>query len=182
MSSSLQPHGLQHARPPCPSSCPRVCPSSCPLNWWCHSTVSSSVTPFSSCPQSFPASGSFPTSLLFASGGQSIGASASVLPIKYSMLISFRIDWLDLPAVQGTLKSLPQHHSSKASILQHSAFFMVQLSHLYMTTRKTIALTRRIFVGKVISLLFNTLSRFVSKKVSLQGFPPRSNCFLNCHT
>ena len=132
--------------------------------------------------QSSPASESFPTSLLFASGGQSIGASASVLPIKYSMLISFRIDWLDLPAVQGTLKSLPQHHSSKASILQHSAFFMVQLSHLYMTTRKTIALTRRIFVGKVISLLFNTLSRFVSKKVSLQGFPPRSNCFLNCHT
>ena len=82
MSHSLQPHGLQHARPPCPSSCPRVCPSSCPLNWWCHSTVSSSVTPFSSCPQSFPASGSFPTSLLFASGGQSIGASASVLVIN----------------------------------------------------------------------------------------------------
>ena len=81
MSHSLQPHGLQHARPPCPSSSPRVCSNSCPLNWWCHSTISSSVAAFSSCPQSFPASGSFLTSWLFASGGQSIGASASVLPI-----------------------------------------------------------------------------------------------------
>ena len=100
---------------------------------------------------------------------------------EYSELISFRIDWLDLLAVQGILKSLLQHHSSKASVLQHSAFFMAQLSYLYVTTRKTIALTRWTFVGKVIALLFNTLSRFVSK-VSLQGFPPRSNCFLNCHT
>jgi len=76
-------------------------------------------------------------------------------------LISFRMDWLDLPAVQGTLKSLLQHHSSKTSILQHSAFFTVQLSHPYVTTGKTIALTRRTFVGKVVSLLFNTLSRLV---------------------
>ena len=76
-------------------------------------------------------------------------------------LISFRMDWLDLLAVQGTLKSLLQHHSSKASILQRSAFFTVQLSHLYMTTEKTIALTRRIFAGKVMSLLFNVLSRLV---------------------
>ena len=97
----------------------------------------------------------------FTSGGQSIGtsASASVLPMKYSGLISFRMDWLDLFAVQGTLKSLLQHHSSKASILQCSAFFMVQLSHPYMTTEKTIALTRWTFVGKVMSLLFNMLSR-----------------------
>ena len=80
---------------------------------------------------------------------------------EYSGLIFFRMDWLDLPAVQGTLKSLLQHHSSKASILQHSAFSTVQLSHPYMTTRKTIALTRRIFVGKVMSLLFNMLSRLV---------------------
>ena len=103
-------------------------------------------------------------SWFFASGGQSIGvsASASVLPIspKYSGLISFRIDWLDLLAVQGTLKSLLQHHSSKASILWHSAFFIVQLSHSYMTTRKTIALTRT-FGGKVMSLLHNKLSRLV---------------------
>ena len=80
---------------------------------------------------------------------------------EYSGLISFRMDWLDLLAVQGTLKSLLQHHSSKASILWHSAFFIVQLSHPYMTTGKTIALTRRIFVGKVMSLLFNMLSRLV---------------------
>ena len=94
-------------------------------------------------------------SKFFASGGQSIGvsASASVLPF-YSGLISFRMDWLDLLAVQGTLKSLLQHHSSKASILQHSAFFIVQLSHPYMTTRKTIAFTRQTIVGKVMSLLF----------------------------
>ena len=101
-------------------------------------------------------------SQFFTSGGQSIGASASADPSnEYSELISFRLDWLDLLAVQGTLKSFLQHHSSKASILQHSAFFIVQLSHPYMTTGKTIALTRRTFVGKVMSLLFNMLSRLV---------------------
>ena len=101
-------------------------------------------------------------SQLFTSGGQSIGASASalVLPINIQDR-SFRIDWLDLLTFQGTLKSLLQHHSSKASILQHSAFFMVQLSHPYMTIGKTIVLTRQTFVGKVMSLLFNMLSRFV---------------------
>ena len=91
---------------------------------------------------------------------------------EHSGLISFRMDWLDLPAVQGTLKSLLQHYSSKASILQHSAFFPVQLSHPYMTTGKTIALTRQTFVGKVISLLFNILSRLVIT------FLPRSKCLL----
>ena len=108
-----------------------------PLSWWCHPTISSPVIPFSSCPQSFPASGSFPVSQSFASGGQSIGvsSSASVPSKEYSVLISFRIDWFDLLAVQRTLKSLLQHHNSKAS-----AFFMVQPSHLYMTTGKTIAL------------------------------------------
>ena len=102
-------------------------------------------------------------SQFFASGGQSIGVSAlaSVIPMEYSGLISFRMDWLDLLAVQGTLKSLLQHHSSKASILQGSAFFIVQLSHPYMTTGKTIALTRQTIVGKVMSLLFNMLSRLV---------------------
>ena len=101
-------------------------------------------------PQSFPASGSFQISQFFASGGQSIGvsASASALFNEYSGLISFRIDWLDPLAVQGTLKSLLQHHSSKASILWHSAFFIVQLSHPYMTTGKTIAFTRWTSVGK----------------------------------
>ena len=101
-------------------------------------------------------------SQLFASAGQSIGVSAStsVLPMNTG-LISFRMDWLDLLAVQGTLKSLFQHHSSKASILWHSAFFIVQLSHPYTTMGKTIALTRRTFAGKVMSLLFNMLSRLV---------------------
>ena len=119
-----------------------------------HPTTSSSVIPFSSRFQSFPASGSFQMSqFFFASGGQRIG--------EYSGLISFRMDWLILLAVQETLKSLLQHHSSKASVLQHSAFFIVQLSHAYMTTRKTIALNTRTFVDKVMSLLFNTLSRLV---------------------
>ena len=118
--------------------------------------------PFLLPPSTFPASGSFPMSQLFASGGQRIGvsASASVLPMNIQ-------DWFPLgltgwiSAVQGTLKSLLQHHSSKASILQCSAFVIVQLSHPYMTTGKTIALTRRTFVGKVMSLLFNMLCRLV---------------------
>ena len=107
----------------------------------------------------------------FASGGQSIGASASASN-EYSGLISFRIDWLDLLAVPGTLKSRLQHHSSKASVILRSAFFMVQLSHPYMTTGKTIALTRRTFVSKVMSLLFNMLSRL------LITFLPRSKHLL----
>ena len=112
---------------------------------------------------------SFPMSQLFAWGGQSTGVfSFSIIPSKkYPGLISFRMDWLDLLAVQGTLKSLLQHHSSKASILQRSAFFTFQLSHPYMTTGKTIALTRWTFVGKVMSLLLNMLSRLV--KLSFQG-------------
>ena len=112
-------------------------------------------------------------SQFFVSGGQNIGvsASASVLPMK-SGLISFMIDWLDLLAVQGTLKHLLQYHSSKASILLCSAFFIVQLSHPYMTSGKTIALTRRTFVGKVMSLLFKMPSRLVI------AFLPRSKCHL----
>ena len=98
-------------------------------------------------------------SQLFTSGGQSIRASVSVSSTEYSGLITFRINWFDLLAVQGTLKSLFQHHSLRASVLQHSIFFMVQVSHLYMTTGKTIALTRQTFVGKVMSLLFSMLSR-----------------------
>ena len=167
MSDSLRPHGLQHARVPCPSPAPGACSNSCPWNRWCHPTISSSVVPFSSCFQSFPASRSFPMSRLLASGGQSIGASVSVLPMNIQGWFPFQIDCFDLLAVQGTLKSL-QHHSSKASILQPSAFFMVQLSHPYMTTGKTIALTRRTFVSKVMSLLFIKLSRLVT------AFLPRS--------
>ena len=155
-----QLHGLQHARPPCPSPTPEVYSNSCPLSRWCHPTISSSVIPFSSHLQSFPATGSFPMSQLFTSGSQSIGvsASASVLPMNIQDWFPNQ-DWLVWsPCVQGTLKSILQHHSSKLSILQHSVFFMVQLSHLYMTTGKTIALTRWTFVGKVMSLLFNMLS------------------------
>ena len=127
-------------------------------------TISSSVIPFSSCPHSFPTSGSFQMSQLFTSGGQSIVASssASVLPMNIQeILISFRIDWFYLLAVQGNLKSLLQHHGSKSSILWHSVFFMVQHSHPYMTAGKTIALTRWIFVDKVMSLLCNIMSRLV---------------------
>ena len=161
VSNSLQPHGMQHARLPCPSPTPKAYSNSCPSSQWCHSTILSSVTPFFSCPQSFPASRSFPVSLLFTSHGQSIGASASVN--EHSCLISLRIDWFDLLAVQGPLKHLLQHHSLKASILRHSAFFMVQLTHLYSATGKTTALTLRTFVGKVMSLLyFNSLDVFFS--------------------
>ena len=143
MSNSLQPYRLQHARPPCPSPTPVAYSNSCPLSRWCHPTISSSVIPFSSHLQSFPVSGSFLRSQLFISGGQSIGvsASASVLPMNIQDWFP-SWNWLDLLAVQGTLKSLLQHHNSKASSLQHSAFFIVQLSHPYMTTGKTIALTK----------------------------------------
>ena len=134
------------------------------------SNISSSVGPFSSCLQSSPASGSFPVSHFFTSGGHKYW-SFNISPSKeYSGLISFRIDWLNLLAVQGILKSFLQHHSSKASILPCSAFFMVQLLHPYMTTGKTTALPRRTFVGKVMSLLFSMLSRLVIT------FLPRSKC------
>ena len=138
-------------------------PNPCPLSQWCHPTISSSEVPFSSCSQYFPASGSFQMRQLFKSCGQSIGVSAStsVPPMNHPGLITFRMDWLDLFAVEGTLKSLLQHYSSKASTLRRSAFIIVRLSHPYMTTGKTIALTRRTFVDKVMSLLFNMLSRLV---------------------
>ena len=119
--------------------------------------------PLSSHLQSFPASGSFPmSSALYIRWPKYWSFSFSISPSKeFSGLVSFRIDWLDLLAVQGTLQNLLQHHSSKASILWHSAFFMVQLSYPYITTGKTTALTILIFVSKVVSLLFNTLYRFV---------------------
>ena len=150
MSDSLRPHELQHTRPPCLSPTARVHTNPGPSSRWGHPTISSSVIPFSSCPQSFQASGSFPVSQLFASGGQSIGVSVStsVLPMNTQDWSPFKMDWLGLLAVQGALKRLLQHHSSKTSILWHSVFFTVQLSLPYMTTGKTIALTRQTFVGK----------------------------------
>ena len=140
MSDSLQPHELQHARLPCPLPTPEACSNSCPLSWWCHPTSSSSIVPFSSCLQSFPALGSFLMSQFFASCSQtkywnlSFSISHSN---EYWDLISFMIYWLDLLTVKETLKSIPQHHSSKVSVLQYSASFMVQLSHPYMTTGKS---------------------------------------------
>ena len=138
----LWPHGLQHARLPCPSLSPRACLNACPLSRWCHPTISSSIVLFSSCLQSFPAPGFFPMNQFFPSDGQNIGASASEISPsnEYLRPISFIIDWFDLLAVQWTLESLLQHHSSKPSILQRSAFFIVQLWHPYVTTGKTIAL------------------------------------------
>ena len=131
---TLQPHGWQHARLFCPSLSPGVFSNSCPLSQWCYLTISSSATPFSFCLQSFPEFESFLVSQLFASGVQSWSFSFSISPFnKYLVLTSFRIDWLDHLAVQGTLKSLLQHHGLKVSILWCSVIFMVQLSHLYMT-------------------------------------------------
>ena len=154
-------HGLQHARSPCPSPTPGACSNSCSLSQWCHPTITSSVIPFSSRLQSCSAS-VFPNeSVLRIRWPEYWNFSFSICPSnEYSELISFRMDWLDLLGVQGTLKSLLQHHSSKAPILR-SAFYIVQLSHLYMTTGKTIASTRQTFAGKVMSLLLNMLSRLV---------------------
>ena len=158
MSDTLRPHESQHTRPPCPSPTPGVHWDSQPLSQWCHPAISSSVVPFSSCPQSLPASESSNESTLRTRWPKYWSFSFSIIPSKeIPGLISFRMVWLDLLAVQGTLKSLLQH-TSKASILRHSAFFTVQLSYPYMTTGKTIALTRRTFVGKVMSLLLNMLS------------------------
>ena len=132
-----------------------------------------SVIPFSSCLQSFPASGFFQCVSSSHQAAKVWHFSFSISPSnEYSGLISFRTNWFDLLAVQETLKSLLQHHSSKASILRCSAFLTVQLSYPYATTGKTIALTIQIFVGKLMSLLFNMLSRFVI------GFLPRSKCLL----
>ena len=172
MPDSLQPHGLQHSRLPCLSLSPRVCSNSGPLSRWCHPTISSSLIPFSSCLQSFLALGSFPKSQFFTSGGQSIGvsASASVFPMNIQDWFLLGLTgWISLQSKE-TFKSLLQHHSSKASILRCSAFFIVKLSHPHMTTGKTVALTRWTFVGKVMSLLFNMLSRL------LITFLPRSKC------
>ena len=158
-SDSLWP---QHARPPCPSPVPGVHPNPCPLSRWCHPTISSSIIPFSSCPQSFLESGSFQMSQLFTSGAQDLEFQLQHQSYQWTP----RTDLL-----KGGM-FISQYHSSKASILWCSAFLTVQLSHLYMTTGKTITLTRQTFVGKAMSLLFNILSRLVIT------FLPRSKCLL----
>ena len=169
MSYSLRPHGLQHERPPCPSPTPGVYSNSNPLSRWCHPNISSCRL-LLLLPSIFPSIRVFSNeSALRIRWPNYWSFSLRISPSnECSGLISFRMDWLDLLAVQGTLKSLLQHRSSKTSILWHSAFFIVQLSQPYMTTGKTIALTRWTFVGKVMSLLFNMLSRLVI------AFLPRS--------
>ena len=160
MSDSLQPHGLQPARLPCPSLSPGVCSNSGPLSQQCHSIISSSVMLL--LPLIFPSIRFFSSELALCIRWPSWSFSFSISPFsECSGLMYFRIDQFNLLAVQGTLKSLLQHHSSKASVLQHSTFFMIQLSHLYMTIGKAMALTIQTFVGKVISLLFNMLCSFV---------------------
>ena len=171
MSDSSWLYRLQHARPPWPPPTPRACSNSCPLSRWYHPVISS-CHPLLLLPSILPSIRVFSNeSVLHIRGPKYWSFSFSISPSnEYSHLISFKVDWFDLFAVQRTLKSL-QHHGSKASILQHSAFFIVQLSHPYMTTGKTIILTRQTG-GKVKSLLLNMLSRLVIT------FLLRSKCFL----
>ena len=161
VSDSLRPHKSQHTRPPCSSPAPRIYLNSCPSSRWCHPAISSLSSPFPPAPNPSQHQGLFQWTP-YMRWPKYWSFSFSISPSnEYPGLISFRMDQLDLLAIQGTLKSLLQHHSSKPSILQCSAFFIVQLSHPYITTGKTIALTRWTFLGKVMSLLFNMLSRLV---------------------
>ena len=157
MSNSLWPHGLQHARPPCPSPTAGVYSQSCPLSQWCHPTILCSVIRFSSCPQSFPAPGSFPMSQLFPSGGQSIGASAlaTVLPINIQGWYSLGLTALISLQSKGLSEIFSSLNYLVFSLLYHPTVTSIH-DHW-----KTIALTRRTFVDKVMSLLFNMLSRLV---------------------
>ena len=170
VSDSLRPHGLQHARLPCPSPIPGACSNSMSIELVMPSYHLILFCPLLLLPSVFLSIRVFSSESVFRIKGPKYwSCSFSISPSnEYSGLISFRMNWLDLLAVQGSLKSLLQHHSSEASILWRSAFFMVQLSHLYVTTGKTIALSRRTFVGKVMSLLFNVPSRLVI------AFLPRS--------
>ena len=173
-SNSLRPHELQHDRPPCPSPNPSTYPNPCPLSRWCHTTISSSIISFSSCPQSFPASGSFPVSQLFTSSGQSTGVSASASVLPMNTQDWSHLGWTGWISVnsKGLSRICFNTTALKELIFWCSAFFIVQLSHPYTTTGKTIALNRWIFADKVMSLLFNMLSRLVIT------FLPRSKCLL----
>ena len=158
VSNSLWPHGLQHVRPPCPSPSSGVCPSSCSLLLWCYPAISSSDALFSFCPQSFPASGILKWVVCSHQMTKILELQLQHQSFQWnSGLISLKIDWFDLLAVQGTFRSLLQHHSLEASILWRSAFFTVQLSQLYETTGKITALTIWTFISRVMSLLFNTV-------------------------
>ena len=159
MSDYLRPHGLQDTRLPCPSESLRVCSNSCPLSLWCKNRLIL-CHPLLLLPSVFPSIRVFSNESAFWIRWPKYWSFSIHPSNEYSGFVSFRIDWFDLLAVQGTLKSLLQHHNSKASILWHSAFFMVQLSYLYMTTGKAIALSIWTFVSKVMALLFNMLSKF----------------------
>ena len=162
VSHSLWPHGLQHVRPPCPSPTPGIYSNSCPLSWWCHPTISSSDVPFSSCLLSFPASGSFQMSQVFALGGQSIAVSAWTSVFPMNVQDWFPLGWTGWISLQSKgLSRVFSNNSSKASVPHCSTFFIVQLSYLDMTAGNAIALTRWTFVDKVMSLLFNMLSWLV---------------------
>ena len=156
MFDSLRPHESQHARPPCPLPTLGVYSNSSLWSWRCHPAISSSVVPFSSCPQPLPASGSFPMSQLFASGGQSIGVSASESILPKNTQDWSPLGWTGWVSLQskGLSRVFSNTTVQKHQFFWRSAFFTVQLSHPYMTTGKTIALTRQTFVGKVMSLLF----------------------------
>ena len=177
MSDSLWPHGLQHVRYPCPSPSPRARSNSCSLSQWCHPTISSSVVPFSTCPQSFPASGSFPMSWLFTSGGQSIGASASA-----SVLPKNNQGWFPLWLTGWIFLQSKGLSRVFSTTVQKHQFFSTQPSlwsnchiHIYLPEKTSfdhVALTTWTFGGKVIPLLFIMLSRFVI------AFLPRSKCLL----
>ena len=174
VSDSLQPHGLQIARLPCPPPSPGVCSNSCPLSWWCHPTISSSVIPFSSYLQSFPESGSFPVSQFFASGGQSIGASASVLPMNIQDL--FPLGWTGWISLQS--KGLSRIFSN--IIVQKRQLFGAQPSLWSNSHIHTWLLWTS--VSKVMSLLLNMLSRFVIALLNMLSrfviaFLPRTSIF-----
>ena len=171
MSDSLWPHGLQHAQLPCPSPTPGPCSNSCPWSSWCHPSISSSVIPFSSCLQSSPASGSFQMSQFFTSDDQRTGASASTSILPMNIQGWFPLGLTGLISLQSKRLSNLQHHSSKALVFPHSAFFMVQLIHTWLL-EKTRALTIQTFFGKIMSVLFNMLSRCFT------AFLPRSKCLL----
>ena len=171
VSDSLWPHGLQYARFPCPTPTPRACSNSCPLSWWCHPTISSSVVPFSSCLQSFPPSGSFLRSQFFRSGGQSFGVStsASVLPMNIQDRFPLGLTSLISLQSKGPSRVFSNTRVQKHQFSSTQLFYGPTLTSIYNSWKKH-SLTKRTFVNKIMSLLFNMVSRFVL------AYLPRNKC------